>query len=190
MSNKFVYHPEAIDLIQNEKVIRLKNELIQQLELQLQRLGNQTALQYPQLAELSPPPKVSKGEKHQGLPFVVLDFPRNFSRKDIFAIRTTVWWGKHISISLLLRGNFLDVHFSMLQQKVKNDFMNGLYLSTSGNIWSNELKQKVIASTHLSENIEFFKLSFKFPLNQLNEMENIYFNSVNQLLSVLDYAKS
>lgn len=190
MTNQFIYHPKAIDLIQDEKVIRMKNELIEQLELQLQNIGKQTAEQYPALARISPHPKVSKGEKHQGLPFVVLDFPRIYKQNDFFAIRTLIWWSKHISVSLILKGKYLDNHFSKLKENIKNEKFKALYLSTSGNLWSNELNHKVAESKQLTEDIDFFKLSFKFPLDQLNELESNYYHSIEQLLSIIDYANS
>lgn len=190
MTNQFNYSPEAIDLIENEKIIRLKNELIRQLELQLQNLGNLTSEKYPELAQLSPPPKVSKGEKHRGLPFVVLDYPRVYGQKDIFAIRSMVWWSKHISISLILKGRYLSDNFQKLQEKVKKGTLNGLYLSSSGDIWNNELIHKIEKSTELPGNIDFIKLSFRFSLNQLNKLESNYFSSIEKLLSFIDYARN
>jgi hypothetical protein len=190
MANQFNYSSEAIDLIENESVIRLKNELICQLEFQLQELGKQTTELYPKITKNSPHPKVSKGEKHQGLPFVVLDFPRNYSKKDIFAIRTLIWWSKHISISLVLKGEYLSANFHKVQEKMKEGSLKGLYLSSSGDIWNNELVNKIEKYTQLSENIDFIKLSFKFSLNQLNELESNYFSSIDKLLSFIDYARN
>jgi uncharacterized protein (DUF1015 family) len=33
-------------------------------------------------------PKISKGENYEGLPYVMLDYPRCFSREDVFAVRS------------------------------------------------------------------------------------------------------
>ena len=41
---------------------------------------------------LQSPPKISKGENYKGLPYVVLDYPKNFSASGILAIRTMFWW--------------------------------------------------------------------------------------------------
>src|SRR5436309_811352 len=38
-------------------------------------------------------PKISRGENYQGLPYMVLDYPRKFTPENIFAIRTLFWWG-------------------------------------------------------------------------------------------------
>ena len=51
-------------------------------------------------------PKISKGENYKGLPYLVLDYPRVFDKKNIFAIRTMFWWGNFFSITLHLSGQF------------------------------------------------------------------------------------
>src|SRR5262245_51174126 len=51
-------------------------------------------------------PKISKGEKYLGLPYVMLDYPRMFSREDVFAIRTFFWWGNFFSVTLHIKGKY------------------------------------------------------------------------------------
>ncbi len=65
-------------------------------------------------------PKISKGENYEGLPWVMLDYPRYFTEKDVFAIRTYFWWGNYFSITLQLKGKFrnkLQVANFKLQEK-------------------------------------------------------------------------
>ncbi|MCH8904800.1 MAG: hypothetical protein IIA45_12910, partial [Bacteroidetes bacterium] len=38
------------------------------------------------------------------LPFIILDYPRQFSKHSIFAYRTMFWWGNFISFTLHLQG--------------------------------------------------------------------------------------
>ena len=40
-------------------------------------------------------PKISRGEQYLGLPYVMLDYPRIFSKENVFAIRTFFWWGNY-----------------------------------------------------------------------------------------------
>ena len=51
-------------------------------------------------------PKISRGEKYKGLPWVMLDYPRVFGREDVFAIRTMFWWGHAFSVTLHLKGEW------------------------------------------------------------------------------------
>lgn len=52
------------------------------------------------------PPKISKGENYNGLPYLILDYPRLFDKQNILAIRTLFWWGNFFSITLHLGGNY------------------------------------------------------------------------------------
>jgi hypothetical protein len=49
-------------------------------------------------------PKISKGENYRQLPYVMLDYPRHFSKEDTVAVRTLFWWGNFFSINLQLSG--------------------------------------------------------------------------------------
>lgn len=55
-------------------------------------------------------PKISRGENYVGLPWLMLDHPRLFSRQDTLAVRTFFWWGNFFSITLQLAGNSLQRH--------------------------------------------------------------------------------
>ncbi|RPD38648.1 hypothetical protein [Chitinophaga barathri] len=58
--------------------------------------------------EYTQAPKISRGEQYEGLPYVILDYPRAFSRESIFACRTFFWWGRFFSITLHLAGESLE----------------------------------------------------------------------------------
>jgi hypothetical protein len=53
-------------------------------------------------------PKISKGENYLGLPYVMLDYPRLFTREHVLAIRTMFWWGHYFSATLHLSGGIKD----------------------------------------------------------------------------------
>ena len=50
--------------------------------------------------------KITKGENYRGLPFVILDYPAIFGKKNVFAVRTMFWWGNFFSISLHISGEY------------------------------------------------------------------------------------
>lgn len=52
--------------------------------------------------------KISRGENYRGLPYVILDYPAIFGRKNIFAVRTMFWWGNFFGISLHLSGRYFN----------------------------------------------------------------------------------
>jgi hypothetical protein len=49
-------------------------------------------------------PKISRGENYRQLPYVMLDYPRHFTKADTLAIRTLFWWGNFFSVNLHLSG--------------------------------------------------------------------------------------
>ncbi len=68
-------------------------------------------------------PKISRGENYQNLPYVMLDYPRYFTKDATLAIRTFFWWGNFFSINLQLSGECIQAatvslqrNFSFLQE--------------------------------------------------------------------------
>lgn len=61
-------------------------------------------------------PKISKGENYQGLPYVMLDYPRCFGKSDTFAIRTMFWWGNFFSTTLHVKGKYKNALMPVLQE--------------------------------------------------------------------------
>ncbi|MBS1566792.1 MAG: hypothetical protein JST39_20575, partial [Bacteroidetes bacterium] len=53
-------------------------------------------------------PKISKGEQYRRMPWVVLDYPRVFSKEHTMAIRHFFWWGHYFSSTLHVKGRFLE----------------------------------------------------------------------------------
>ncbi len=48
--------------------------------------------------------KLARGENYRGFPYLVLDYPRQFSQDNVFALRTMFWWGHFYSITFQLGG--------------------------------------------------------------------------------------
>jgi hypothetical protein len=51
--------------------------------------------------------KISRGEKYREMPYLVMDYPACFGRRDIFACRTMFLWGHEFSFTLHLSGSYL-----------------------------------------------------------------------------------
>jgi len=84
-----------------QKVYTLFGEALQQM--QSITAGNQLYLPAEWCAHS---PKIAKGENYRLLPYVMLDYPRYFSKADTIAVRTFFWWGHFFSVSLQLSGVF------------------------------------------------------------------------------------
>jgi len=123
-ASKIQLSPLETELVNNSDWILTKNAIIQKVKLLLEDLADQQQeLLLPfkeKLPEeiLAPASKISKGENYQGLPYLVLDHPRFFSRQDIFTIRNLFWWGNFFSTTLHLSGKYKTIY----EQRVINSF--------------------------------------------------------------------
>ncbi|ASZ10931.1 hypothetical protein KTO58_20750 [Chitinophaga pendula] len=119
-------------------------------------------------------PKISKGEKYQELPYVILDYPRYFSQDAIFAFRTMFWWGHYFSCTLHLGGTIkehylpallagkeqlceMEIYVYNQEDPWLHDFENGNYQpisSISTKEWQNIISHR-----------SFVKLAKPFSLN-------------------------
>ena len=108
--------PRELDIVCNADLILTKNNIIAKvydLFGSLSEYNVSTADQFltEEIKNISP--KISKGENYEGLPWVMLDYPRYFTANDVFAIRTYFWWGNFFSITLHVKGKFQQQFSSM-----------------------------------------------------------------------------
>ena len=133
----------------------------------------------PRLASCSP--KLSKGEKYQGLPYVILDHPAMFSRTDVFALRTMFWWGNFISVTLHLSGTHKRALENLLIDRVKAD-RKDLYISTGESEWehhfakSNFTPVEEMEAEMLYKKIvqpSFIKIALQYDLSEWDNMNEL-----------------
>lgn len=94
--------------------------------------------EYRGLLESPISPKISKGENYQGLPYVMLDYPRLFGREDVLAIRTFFWWGHAFSVTLHLKGEYLRRYLPVLRLRWARLAEAGFYIGISDDEWRHE----------------------------------------------------
>ena len=82
-----------------EKVYQLFGEAASSMQLLVQEKKEQLP---PLIVKTTP--KISKGENYRQLPYVMLDYPRHFTKDETLAIRTLFWWGNFFSVNLHLSG--------------------------------------------------------------------------------------
>src|SRR5258708_1874114 len=84
-------------------------------------------------------PKISKGEKYKGLPWVGVDYTRAFGREDVLAIRTLFWWGHYFSVTLHLKGRYKDLFLPVIRERIALLAETGFHISVSDDEWRHEL---------------------------------------------------
>lgn len=155
-------------------------------------MGKECQENYPQLLKISPPAKLSKGENLNGLPYRVMDFPRIFKQEDVFAIRTLVWWGKQISVTLHLKGKYLKQFKPPLISNLATLKSKDYLYSVDGDEWEHDVKANNYSSLEklgmsILNDIPFFKLSIVKEITELNDLSSFHKKSVKELLSFIGY---
>ena len=83
--------------------------------------------------------QIARGENHNGFPYLSLDYPQNFSKTEMFTMRTLFWWGHYLGFSLILKGKKLSMYLErLLQNRHKNSY-KGIYVSIAPDPWEWEI---------------------------------------------------
>lgn len=134
-------------LVVNAEWLYLKNNVLRKVMALMGQL--QLALQAHPVTDIFPFPehtlqaggKISRGERYKELPYIMLDYPRSFSRDNIFAFRTMFWWGHYFVATLHLAGEEKEKHShaiaSAWQQLAEHQFQ--VYLQED-DPWQHDLE--------------------------------------------------
>ncbi|MEO6317044.1 MAG: hypothetical protein ABIU63_12745 [Chitinophagaceae bacterium] len=196
--SKIQLSAEEMQLVQNGEWILTKHRIIEKVyqlfgavsvEIQA-HLENTKGLLPPEALQL--PPKISKGEQYEALPYVVLDYPRFFSKEDVFAVRSFFWWGNYFSITLHLKGKFHQQFYQKIIAALAEKKLNGYYCSCSGNEFNFNLEGKNYfplqhASARLHAGMEtgpFLKISCKIPFAHWNTAEQKLLEAFRHLATI------
>ena len=150
-----------------DKVYGLFGQLAQQMQGTLEVPGR-----LPEVVR-SFPPKIARGEQYQRLPWVVLDYPRYFSKTEVFAIRNFFWWGHYFSSTLHLKGRFQQALAPQLVKEAAGGMLAGFYWSNTGDefnfdVHSGHYRPMDEQPPGLAEaqNGDFLKLTVTHPLEE------------------------
>jgi hypothetical protein len=119
---KIQFSPAEMELMNNAGIILTKNRVLQKIKHLLEGIQEEMvhrAYREPDLISseiFQASPKISKGENYQGLPYLVLDYPRHFDSVNIFAIRTLFWWGHTFSSTLHLAGDQKEAFLPLIEE--------------------------------------------------------------------------
>lgn len=135
-------------------------------------------------------PKISRGENYRGLPYVILDFPRHFSKTDVFAIRSFFWWGNFFSITLQLSGQYHQQYASAIQHAINNKFFAEWYIGNAQNPWEHHFESNNYSSFSAGieynvADLSFLKLAKKIPLAKWDETYSFFIENFQSLTEIL-----
>ena len=136
--------------------------------------------------------KISKGENYLGLPYFVLDYPRLFSQKEVFAFRTMFWWGHELSCTLHLSGNCLKLYEDQLLTNISK--ATDLYFGINHTPWEFHFERdnflpvseltKADMAGHIREH-GFVKIADRLPLTKQESYKPFIMESLARFLKYL-----
>ena len=186
-------------LVNNSDWILTKHTIIEKVSKMLsmqvavinENFSTKAALQVPGIKACRP--KISKGENYQQLPYVILDYPAIFSRTDVFALRTMFWWGKFISVSLHLSGQYKNTIQDTLSKNIKNE-TGPFYLSTGSEEWQHHFEESnysaiaLLSPQAIHKKImqpSFIKVALKYDLTQWNNIDHLLKEAYSKMALIL-----
>jgi hypothetical protein len=187
-----------MELVKNAGWILTKNTLLRKITGLFAELSGLMQAEWqkgnwpPELSQSTP--KISKGENYKGLPYLVLDYPRRFSRTDIFAIRTLFWWGNYFSVTLHLKGRYKDIFLPVIREHISRLAENHYYICVSPDEWLHELDEsnyRPLAEMTVEQTDEilsaksFLKLTAKYELDKWNEAAVLLMQSFRTIVQVM-----
>ncbi|MBI4945659.1 MAG: hypothetical protein HY840_04575 [Bacteroidetes bacterium] len=88
--------------------------------------------------------KIFRGENYLGLPYLILDYPKHFSKESVFAFRTMFWWGNFFSTTLHVQGKALEEYRKSLskgERGVNRLRKKKIYICVNNNPWQYHYKK-------------------------------------------------
>lgn len=148
-----------IELMQDAEIILTKNRILEKMKALLAEV-EEMQIDFVKKSNLTNEifkvsPKISKGENYLGLPYLILDYPRQSSMHNFFFIRTMFWWGKFFSCTLHLAGNSKEI----FKDRIGNSFplLQNFYIGTGQNQWVHHLEESDYLKINLMTEGDFNK---------------------------------
>ncbi|MCD2425047.1 hypothetical protein LQ567_19840 [Niabella pedocola] len=197
---KLSLSPEEWAIVADPEIILTKNAVLHKIKSSLEAL-HQWQLDFVKEHMHRLPAdlftnagKISRGENYNGLPYLILDYPRNFGQEHIFAIRSLFWWGKQVSTTLHLSGKW-KAQFAprlMAQPALFRDA--ALYISDYGNEWEHDVQGNSYRPFNettlqqqpgLEQSAAFVKIASFAPIVQLEQAPEIWQTAFRKFLELL-----
>ena len=186
-----------MELMQNAAIILTKNNILQKTkqlleDVQQAQTGyvrNNALLAGNDIFHVSP--KISRGENYLGLPYLILDYPRQSSHSHFFFIRTMFWWGNFFSCTIHLANESKE----LFKEKIRRSYhqLENYYMSINDDPWVHHLNEsdyRKISSMNKKEfeeaceNFTHIKIAGRHSLTEWEKMPLVLVENWKFYLSV------
>lgn len=194
--SKLVLSDGELHLMGNTEWILTKRTIIEKVNVLFGALaGNmQNILLEQQNGMAAATPKIAKGENYLLLPYVILDYPRQFEKDNFFAVRTMFWWGNFFSCTLHISGEYKKIHQQRLMENIAVMQQHDLFICISDDEWQHHFEHdnylpvrnfSVEEIRSIASRQHFIKVAAKFSLHQWKEIDVLLEKTFSIMLQLL-----
>ena len=183
-----------LELACNADIILTKNSIINKTIALLGTVEENIGQNTDRGKLFSISPKISRGEYYQGLPYVVLDYPRYSRTPDLGFIRSMFWWGHFFSSTLQLSGDLKAKNIKAIEASYDLLADQGYYIGINTDPWQHHFEESnYLAISKMSrgaflailEEQEHIKIAAKLPLKEWQYAASFMINSWNLLAGLI-----
>lgn len=180
-------------LLTKRKISERIFKMLSALEVDLKTTALATSFPYPK-GTLLKSGKISKGDNYKGLPYFILDYPRLFTRRSVFAYRSMIWWGHHFSTTLHMGGEAKEYFAQKLLANFDALTTQDFFVCVNIDPWHYHFERdnyKHISDVDRPEmekiiaNHDFLKISCKVSLQDYKQMHEFSINNMKRFFSYL-----
>jgi hypothetical protein len=140
--------------------------------------------------------KIFRGENYKLFPYILLDYPRLFSKESIFSFRTMFWWGHEFSFTLHMEGAALDKNRNSLIKNIETLKDKNVFFCIHDSPWQYDFSKENYLPLEDIENIiqllnekSFIKISRKLPSSFHEEVFKFSLETFQLFLSLIKEKK-
>ncbi|SHF33773.1 hypothetical protein [Flavisolibacter ginsengisoli] len=192
--SKIQLSESELELACNAGIILTKNSIISKTIALLGSVEESIAEQTDRGRLFSISPKISRGEYYEGLPYVVLDYPRYSRSPDLCFIRAMFWWGHFFSSTLQLSGNIKTKYIQAIEASYGILAEKEYYIGINTDPWQHHFEDNnYVPIRTLSAGAfqailmeqEHIKIAAKLPLLEWQHAAGFMINSWNLLAGLI-----
>lgn len=157
----FSFTPSELCVLHDKQFFEIKHAITHKWEQFLSHLAENIQKWLSDTPNCSLPdevkqttPKISKGENYQGMPYMVLDYPRYFGKEDTLAFRNILLWNRGLYSTWFFEGKYM--HYAV--QTFTKHATNSMYLHQNPDKWKHELTEQDILLS-IPENVADYNLT-------------------------------
>ena len=192
--SKIQLSDSELELACNADIILTKNSIINKTIALLGSVEEAIGQQADRGKLFSISPKISRGEYYQGLPYVVLDYPRYSRSPDLGFIRSMFWWGHFFSSTLQLSGNLKEKYIPIIEASYSLLAEKEYFIGINTDPWQHHFEESNYISIPtlsagaflaIMEEQEHIKIAAKLPLTEWQHAASFMINSWNLLSGLI-----